>query len=89
MKNMKASMPVAFMAGDAFDFWVFACGSLLARAHARTGDAARIAGYCGRSTALARALAEFAESYGDQTERDHDDLVRAIKAGRVEAQSEV
>jgi hypothetical protein len=56
------------------------------RAHARA--AARISGYCGRSTALARALAEFAENYGDQTQRDHDELVRAIKAGRVEAHQE-
>lgn len=88
MKNMKASMPVAFLTGEPFDFWAFACGSILARAHARTGDAARISGYCGKSTALARALAEFAENYGDQTERDHDELVRAIKAGRVEAHQE-
>jgi uncharacterized protein (DUF2252 family) len=88
MKNLKASMPVAFLTGGPFDFWAFACGGILARAHARVGDAARIAGYCGKSAALARALAEFAETYGDQTERDHDELVRAVKAGRVEAQGE-
>lgn len=41
MKNMKASMPVAFMTGEPFDFWAFVCGMLLARAQARTGDAAR------------------------------------------------
>jgi hypothetical protein len=82
-------MPVAFLTGEPFDFWAFACGGILARAHARVGDAARISGYCGKSTALARALAEFAENYGDQTERDHDELVRAIKGGRVEAQQEV
>jgi uncharacterized protein (DUF2252 family) len=88
MKNMKASMPVAFLRGKPFDFWAFACGGILARAHARVGDAAAIAGYCGKSTALAGALADFAEDYGDQTERDHDELVQAIKAGRVEAQPE-
>jgi uncharacterized protein (DUF2252 family) len=85
MKNMKASMPVAFMTGAPFDFWAFACGALLARAHARTGDAARIAGYCGSSDALDRALADFAEAYGDQTERDHAALRQAIKRGRVKA----
>ena len=42
-----------------------------------------MAGYCGKSTALA-----FVDNYGDQTERDHDELVRAIKAGRVEARQE-
>jgi uncharacterized protein (DUF2252 family) len=88
MKNMKASMPVAFLREKPFDFWAFACGGILARAHARVGDAAAISGYCGTSTALARALADFAEDYGDQTERDHDGLVQAIKAGRVEAHQE-
>ena len=83
MKNMKASMPVAFMTGEPFDFWAFVCGMLLARAHARTGDAARIAGYCGDGDTLDRALADFAEAYGDQTERDHAELVQAIKRGRV------
>jgi uncharacterized protein (DUF2252 family) len=85
MKNMKASMPLAFMAGPSFDFWAFTCGALLARAHARSGDAARIAGYCGDDDTLDRALADFAEAYGDQTERDHGALVRAIESGRVES----
>jgi uncharacterized protein (DUF2252 family) len=87
MKNMKASMPVAFLTGQSFDFWAFACGMLLARAHARSGDAAGIAGYCGDGDALDRALADFAEAYGDQTERDHAALVQAIKRGRVESVS--
>jgi hypothetical protein len=85
MKNMKASVPVQFMTGEPFEFWTFACGALLARAHARSGDPARIAGYCGEGDTLDRALAEFAESYGDQTERDHAVLVKAIKSGRVRA----
>jgi hypothetical protein len=83
MKNMKASMPVECLTGEPFDFWCWLCGALLARAHARTGDAAKIAGYFGKSDALADALADFAESYGDQTERDYSALVRAIMSGRV------
>ncbi len=85
MKNMKASMPVPFMTGPPFDFWAFGCGVLLARSHARSGDAALIAGYCGEGDTLDRALAEFAEAYGDQTERDHAELVQAIKRGRVQS----
>jgi hypothetical protein len=30
-------------------------------------------------------LADFAEAYGDQTERDHAELVKAIESGRVKA----
>jgi len=88
MKNMKASMPVPLMTGTPFNFWGAVCGSLLSRAHARSGDVARIDGYCGEGDTLDRALAEFAESYGDQTERDHAELVQAIKRGQVKAAGE-
>jgi uncharacterized protein (DUF2252 family) len=87
MKNMKASMPVALMTGTPFNFWALLCGGLTSRAHARSGDVARIAGYCGDGDTFDRGLAEFAENYGDQTERDHAELVQAIKRGRVEAAS--
>jgi Uncharacterized protein conserved in bacteria (DUF2252) len=61
---------------------------LLARAHARVGDTARIAGYCGGSSALDKALAEWAEGYGDQTEQDHAALVGSIKRGITKADME-
>jgi hypothetical protein len=85
MKNMKASIPVEWLTGEAFNFYAQACGALLGRAHARTGDAAAIAGYCGNSPVLDKALAAWAEAYGDQTERDHDRLVQAIKSGKIQA----
>jgi uncharacterized protein (DUF2252 family) len=88
MKNMKASMPLEWLTIDAFIVWSWMCGALLARAHSRIGDAAKIAGYCGKSEVLDEALAEFAESYADQTELDHASLVRAIKQGRVKAMKE-
>lgn len=89
MKNLKASIPVEFLTGASFNFYAWACGAILARAHARTGDPARIAGYCGNSTALDEALAEWAESYGDQTEQDHATLVRSISRGETKADAQV
>jgi uncharacterized protein (DUF2252 family) len=85
MRNMKGSLLLESLAWGAFHSYTWACGALLARAHARTGDIAKIAGYCGNSKALDHALADFAEAYGDQTERDHAALVEAITQGRVEA----
>ena len=85
MKNMKGSIPVGPLSGAGFEFYSWACGALLARAHARTGDAAVIAGYCGNSTVLDEALAQWAEAYGNQTENDHRLLVAAIKRGRIKA----
>jgi uncharacterized protein (DUF2252 family) len=61
------------------------CGAALARAHARTGDPAAIAGYLGGGGALDEAIGTFAQSYALQTERDHEALVRAIGTGRLPA----
>ena len=61
------------------------CGASLARAHARTGDAAMIAGYLGGQSVFDRAIAAFAESYADRTEEDYQALLGAIKTGRIAA----
>jgi uncharacterized protein (DUF2252 family) len=61
------------------------CGATLARAHARSGDRIAIAGYLGRGDVFDRALADFAESYADQNERDHQALVGAVRSGRLTA----
>ena len=66
-------------------FYGRACGWTLARAHARSGDRIAIASYLGSSDAFASAVAEFAESYADQNERDHGALVEAVTTGRVVA----
>ena len=60
------------------------CGAALARAHAKTGDAAAISGYIGRGAVLDVALARFAAAYADQTEQDYDQLKKAAKSGRIE-----
>jgi len=64
------------------------CGMALARAHVRSGDAAVITGYMGRSTAFEDALADFSAAYADQNERDYASLVAAVRSGKVEAQME-
>ena len=64
------------------------CGWTLARAHARSGDAAMIAGYAGKSDVLDEAIARFSMSYADQAERDHAAFMNAIRKGRIEVQME-
>ena len=63
------------------------CGATLARAHARSGDRIAIAAYLGSGDVFDRALAEFAELYADQNERDFDALAKAVRTGRVATQS--
>jgi NAD(P)H-dependent flavin oxidoreductase YrpB (nitropropane dioxygenase family) len=62
------------------------CGWTLARAHARSGDRAAIAGYLGRGDHFERALARFAEAYADRTERDHAAFAAAARSGRIAAE---
>jgi hypothetical protein len=59
------------------------CGWALARAHARSGDVPAIAGYLGGSDSFDRAIADFAESYADQNERDYALYLEATSTGRV------
>ncbi|MEZ0292029.1 MAG: DUF2252 domain-containing protein [Solirubrobacteraceae bacterium] len=63
------------------------CGSSLAKAHARSGDAIAIGSYLGSGDAFDRALASFAEAYADQNERDYDALAAAADSGRVKAET--
>jgi uncharacterized protein (DUF2252 family) len=64
------------------------CGATLARAHARSGDAARIAGYMGSGGVFDAAIADFAVAYAEQVERDWRMFLEAIKAGVIEARAE-
>ncbi|HVM78669.1 MAG TPA: DUF2252 domain-containing protein [Stellaceae bacterium] len=62
-----------------------ACGWVLARAHAKTGDQCAIAGYLGGSDAFDQAIGDFALAYADQAERDHAALKAAVRSGKVSA----
>ena len=61
------------------------CGWTLAAAHARSGQAGVLAGYMGKSDTLDEAIADFAEAYADQNERDHTALLKAVRTGRLKA----
>jgi uncharacterized protein (DUF2252 family) len=62
------------------------CGWTLARGHARSGDAVAISSYLGAGDAFDRSLADFAFAYANQNDVDHQALVDAISAGRVQAE---
>jgi uncharacterized protein (DUF2252 family) len=65
-----------------------ACGSILARSHAKSGDALAISGYLGSHDNFDEALGRFAVAYADQTERDHAALKAAVRAGKIQVQIE-
>jgi uncharacterized protein (DUF2252 family) len=85
LRDMRMKINVGKMPlGDWLEY-IELCGWALARAHARTGDPARIAGYLGKSEAFEEAIEGFAMAYADQTERDHAAFIKAIRAGRLPA----
>jgi len=64
------------------------CGWALARAHAKSGDAAMISGYLGSNSRFDKAVAKFALAYTDQNERDYQALLKAIRDGRIQTLEE-
>ena len=85
LRDMKVSAIIeGFDAGD-LRAYGRVCGWALARAHARSGDAAMIAGYMGSSRIFDEALSEFAVEYADQAQRDHRAFVKAVREGRIKA----
>jgi uncharacterized protein (DUF2252 family) len=76
----KASIEPADLHGRALLSYGSVCGEIFAKAHARTGDGAAIAGYCGRSTRIDKAIATFAKAYADQSTADHEVFVKALRS---------
>ena len=87
LKDMKGSADVARMDEDGLKTYLAVCGWCLARAHARTGDESMIRGYIGKGGNFSRTIGDFALTYADQTERDFDLLVHAVKSGRIFSES--
>jgi uncharacterized protein (DUF2252 family) len=86
--DWKASVRVEEMDAEGLSAYAEICGMTLAHAHARGGDRIAIGSYLGKSDVFDQAMAEFAEAYADQSERDYDSLRRAVDEGRVEAMQE-
>lgn len=85
LRDMKFSLPIEGVSAAQLQRYAEFCGWTLARAHAKSGDAATISGYLGKGDQFDLAMGEFAIAYAEQTERDHAALVDAVKTGRVEA----
>jgi uncharacterized protein (DUF2252 family) len=83
----KGSAVVEAMKPATMSAYAGLCGWTLARAHARSGDAAAIAGYLGSSDGFDHAMARFAETYADQNERDYAALKLAVDSGKLAAES--
>jgi uncharacterized protein (DUF2252 family) len=85
LKDWKLSVPIELLLPEGMAMYARLCGWTLARAHARSGDRVALAAYLGGSAKFDQAIADFAETYADQNERDYAALQAAVKDGRAEA----
>ena len=84
LKDPRLAAIGADIEAGALPFTARLCGRTLARAHARAGDAAMIAGYLGDGDSFDEAIAQFAQSYADQNERDFSRFRQAISDRQIE-----
>ncbi len=87
LKDWKGSFETAGALPSGVAVYGRVCGSTLARAHARSGDRIAIASYLGGSDVFDLAIADYSEAYADQNERDYSAIQKAVKKGRLEAQT--
>jgi uncharacterized protein (DUF2252 family) len=89
LRDWKLSAEIELMRPESMELYARLCGWTLARAHARSGDRIAISAYLGGSSRFENAIADFAETYADQNQRDHAALAAAVTAGHIQAQAGV
>ena len=89
LRDWKFSAPIEQMVPAGMTVYARLCGWTLARAHACSGDRIALAAYLGGSSKFDEAIADFAETYADQNERDYAALQTAVKEGRAEATTDI
>lgn len=85
LRDTKISMKVETFGKNRMIIFADWCGQSLALSHARSGDAAILSGYMGKSDILDTAIASFAKAYADQNEKDFTMMTNAIRQGRLKA----
>jgi hypothetical protein len=83
--DMKGSANLETIPARYLERYAALCGAVLARAHARTGDPAQIAGYIGNSDRFDQAMVKFSFRYAKQNQQDFNDFGIAIKDGLLPA----
>jgi uncharacterized protein (DUF2252 family) len=85
LRDWKGSVEVEGSTPNQLRFYADLCGRILARGHARSGDAVAITAYAGKSDRLDKAITAFAEAYAAQNRQDFAAFTDAVASGRLEA----
>lgn len=76
LRDGKASLDAEHITAAQLIDFAQRCGTVLARAHARTGDPQAIAEYLGMADVFEEAMARFARVYAKQVERDYEEFCK-------------
>ncbi|MNF72104.1 hypothetical protein D3C84_540740 [compost metagenome] len=85
LRDMKMSAPIEGVSAARMKMYAEWCGLTLARAHAKSGDAALISGYLGKLDTFDQAIGKLSIAYANQNAKDHAALIAAEKSGRIHA----
>jgi uncharacterized protein (DUF2252 family) len=85
LRDMKIAPNLVGYTPPVLHAYAHLCGRVLARAHAKAGDAATISGYLGSTDPFDEAIAGYAHAYADQVEKDYEAFRAATKTGRFPA----
>ena len=83
LRDMKWSPDLSRFIPQSLASYAELCGHVLARAHARTGDAIAISTYLGRAETFDEAIRAFALTYADQVSSDFEAFTAAVSSGRL------
>jgi len=83
LRDAKIAIELDMLDASGLVLYGRACGSVLARAHAKAGQAPPIAGYIGSSTAFDDAIEKYALAYADQVEHDYEKFQSAERKGEI------
>jgi uncharacterized protein (DUF2252 family) len=89
LRDHKGGIDPGDLEGKGLVQYAEVCGELLAKGHARSGDPCMLSGYLGMSERFDQALVDFAVDYADQTTRDFEAWLKAIREGKVKAMKPV
>ncbi len=82
LRDQKVSLDMAAVSAKYLHTYAQLCGRTLARAHAKSGNAAEISGYLGAGSAFEDAITKYAVAYATQVEKDYEAFRAAARNGR-------
>jgi uncharacterized protein (DUF2252 family) len=88
LRDMKVSFSFDELTPARLKRYAKYCGHALARSHAKSGNAAMISGYLGKTDVFDEAVSQFSVKYAKQNEKDYEELLSAVRKGAIKAISE-